>query len=360
MSLDFTQPSVRRAWTWQLLGPINETKWNHLARELFRWQFSRVSAFRRLCIAHDVTPDNLKSWRDIPAVPQQLFKRDNLFAYPHKKAAIVYETSGTTTGQPGRQHLLSTDIYQAVSVESARKQCLFDIVQFLHFLTPSPKENPHSSLSAMFGFWQKAHGPGKFWMRDNRIDFSELRESLAAQIKAGKPVGIAGTAFSFVHLIDAWADLPPLRLPKGSWLLETGGFKGRSREVSKTELYGNLSRIFTVPEQSIWNEYGMSELSSQGYLRGVKGCHSIPAWTRVLVCNPATGREVPIGQRGLIRWIDLANVDSIMALQTLDLAERASGGFRLIGRLPRTEPRGCSLSAEDLATSPARVTTATP
>jgi hypothetical protein len=93
----------------------------------------------------------------------------------------------------------------------------------------------------------------------------------------------------------------------------------------------------------------MSELSSQAYARGTEGLHQTPPWARVLVVDPATGREVRVGQKGLVRWIDLANTDSVMALQTLDLAERTPHGFRLIGRLPRTEPRGCSLSAEDLA-----------
>ncbi|HEY0257359.1 MAG TPA: acyl-protein synthetase, partial [Candidatus Methylacidiphilales bacterium] len=142
---------------------------------------------------------------------------------------------------------------------------------------------------------------------------------------------------------------PRLRLPRGSWLLETGGFKGRSREISKVELYAHLSRLFSVPDKSIWNEYGMSELSSQAYARGTSSLHEVPPWARVLVCDPATNREVHLGERGLVRWIDLANIDSVMALQTLDLAERTPHGFRLIGRLPRTEPRGCSLGAEDLA-----------
>jgi hypothetical protein len=205
----------------------------------------------------------------------------------------------------------------------------------------------------MFGFWRNKLSAqrGQFWMKNQGIDFSRLRETLIAQIKVGKPIGIAGTAFSFVHLLDAWADLPPLRLPRGSWLLETGGFKGRSREVSKAELYAHLSAIFSVRDDSIWNEYGMSELSSQAYAHATAGLHAVPPWARVLVVDPATGREVPVGQRGLVRWFDLANVDSVFALQTLDLAERTTTGFRLIGRLPRTEPRGCSLSAEDLAVS---------
>jgi hypothetical protein len=160
---------------------------------------------------------------------------------------------------------------------------------------------------------------------------------------------LSGTAFSFVHLLDAWSGAVPLRLPNGSWLSETGGFKGRSREIPKPELYRAMSRCFGVPHRAIWNEYGMSELSSQAYARGISGLHHSPPWARVLVWDPATNREVKIGKQGLVRWIDLANVDSVMALQTLDLAERTESGFRLIGRLPRTEPRGCSLSAEDLA-----------
>jgi hypothetical protein len=67
------------------------------------------------------------------------------------------------------------------------------------------------------------------------------------------------------------------------------------------------------------------------------------------VCDPATGREVSVGKQGLVHWIDLANTDSVLTVQTLDVAERTPSGFRLVGRLPRTEPRGCSLSADDLA-----------
>jgi hypothetical protein len=332
---------------------MDEAKWNALAGELFAWQFMHVPAYRRLCLAHRVALENLTSWRNIPAVPQQLFKQTLLYAHGSVTPAAIYVTSGTTTGQPGRQHLLGTDIYRAISVEGARRAGLFTRDVQLHFLTPSPSEAPYSSLSAMFGFWQKAcpqiFPRPRFWVSHGHFEFTRLRETLTAQIKARRPVAICGTAFSFVHLIDAWADLPPLRLPRGSWLLETGGFKGRSREISKAELYAQLARTFSVRDNAIWNEYGMSELSSQAYARGTNGLHHAPPWARVLICDPATGREVSIGKQGLVRWIDLANTDSVLALQTLDVAERTPRGFRLIGRLPRTEPRGCSLSAEDLA-----------
>jgi hypothetical protein len=283
-------------------------------------------------------------------MPQQVFKLEKLYARGLGTPGAIYETSGTTTGQPGRQYLATTDIYRAVALANAARPPLWDR-SFFHVLAPSPKDAPHSSLSAMFGFWGREIGVSRsrFWVRDNAIDFAALRATLETQCKRGEAVGIAGTAFSFVHLLDAWADLPPLRLPHKSWLLETGGFKGRSREVSKPELYRQLARAFSLRDVDIYNEYGMSELSSQAYTHGSNAGHTTPPWTRVLVIDPATGREVRPGRKGLVRWYDLANVDSVMALQTLDVATHDAYGIYLAGRLPRTEPRGCSLSAEDLA-----------
>ena len=347
---DFSSPAARDEWSRDLLQlqAQDETRFIELARELFAFQFQYVPAYRRLCTAHRLTPEIFTDWRDLPAVPQQLFKHVDLFAHPSQKPAVTYETSGTTTGQPGRQHLLSTDVYQTISVEGARRAGLFKAEPRFLFLVPSATDAPHSSLSAMFDGWRKAfRQPAScFWVRKGRIDFVRLR---AALTEVSGPIALCGTAFNFVHLLDAWADLAPLRLPRGSWLLETGGFKGRSREIAKPDLYAQLVRMFSIPDSSIWNEYGMSELSSQAYAHGTSGLHETPPWARVLVCDPVTGREVPEGQSGLVRWIDLANVDSILSLQTLDLAERTLKGFRLVGRLPRTEPRGCSLGAEDLA-----------
>ena len=338
---DFSLPAVRRAWTRALLSPLPERRFEELARELFAWQFARVAPFRRLCEGHEVSPQTLRSWREIPAMPQQVFKRATLFAHGDARAGAIYQTSGTTTGEPGRQHLLDTTVYRGVCVAGARGAGFFEDEPDFHFIAPSPRQAPESSLSAMFGFWaQAARSDGGRFRMD---DFATLRDDLR---KARRPVALCGTAFGFVHFLDFLGG--PLRLPRGSRLLETGGFKGRSREIPKRELYAVMSRTFGVPDRAIWNEYGMSELSSQAYARGTLGLHAVPPWARVVVVDPATGHEVAPGREGLVRWLDLANVDSVLALQTLDRAERTARGFRLIGRLPRTEPRGCSLGAEDL------------
>jgi hypothetical protein len=355
--LDFATSAGRRTWTRELLSPFDDAKWDRLVRALFAWQFKRVTPYRRLCEAHGVRPSSLRSWKEIPAMPQQVFKHERLYARGLSAPRLIYETSGTTTGEPGRQHLADVTIYNAVAVEGARRLGFFERQPELHFLAFAPRQAPQSSLSAMFHFWQQAlrQKGARFWIEEtarHRFVFGDWKRPLQAAIEARRPVALCGTAWAFLSVVED-PGTPRLKLPPGSWLLETGGFKGRTRDVAKAELYAKMAATFGVRDENIWNEYGMSELSSQAYARGTAGLHMTPPWARVLVVDPATGREVPAGRPGLVRWIDLANTDSVMALQTLDLAEPAASGFRLMGRLPRTEPRGCSLSIDDLVRRPA-------
>jgi hypothetical protein len=151
-------------------------------------------------------------------------------------------------------------------------------------------------------------------------------------------------------------------LPAGSRVMETGGYKNRSRTMPKKELHALISEHLGIPPENIVCEYGMSELSSQAYDNVTSGMwhvtgdlsasrHSspvtrhfhFPPWARAQIISPETGREVAEGEAGLIRVFDLANVFSVMAIQTEDLAIRRGDGFELIGRAPFTEPRGCSL-----------------
>jgi len=130
--------------------------------------------------------------------------------------------------------------------------------------------------------------------------------------------------------------------------METGGYKGRSRELPKTELHTLITSRLGLPPTAIVCEYGMSELSSQAY--SLFTLHSslpfrFPPWARALVTSPETGREVADGETGLLRIFDLANVRSVMAVQTEDLAVRRGDGFELLGRATQAEARGCSLLA---------------
>jgi len=137
--------------------------------------------------------------------------------------------------------------------------------------------------------------------------------------------------------------------------METGGYKGRSRSLTKTELHALITRQLSLSPSHVICEYGMSELSSQAYDEVAAGASRttnrasrrfhFPPWARAQIISPETGREVAVGETGLIRVFDLANVFSVMAIQTEDLGIRREGGFELIGRAELAGPRGCSLMA---------------
>ena len=162
-----------------------------------------------------------------------------------------------------------------------------------------------------------------------------------------QPVLLVGTAFSFVHLLDYLAAQNlRFQLPLGSEVVETGGYKGRSREMPKRELHALITDRLGIASGQIISEYGMSELSSQAYAHATHSSHFLfPPWARTQIISPETGREVGEGETGLIRVFDLANVYSVMAIQTEDLGIRRANGFELLGRFALAEPRGCSLMA---------------
>jgi hypothetical protein len=194
------------------------------------------------------------------------------------------------------------------------------------------------------------------------VDLETTHRRLQLASDTGKHLVLLGTAFSFVHLLD---DLVArglcYELPFGSRVMETGGYKNRSRTLPKTKLHALITKQLGIPAGFIISEYGMSELSSQAYampglqlssdrdLRNtthftpVTGHFHFPPWTRVQIISPETGREVAEGEPGLIRVFDLANVFSVAAVQTEDLAIRRGHGFELIGRSQLAAPRGCSL-----------------
>jgi hypothetical protein len=173
-----------------------------------------------------------------------------------------------------------------------------------------------------------------------------------SKLKTQNPKLLLGTAFSFVHLLDYLVERDlRVGLPAGSRVLETGGYKNRSRSLPKAELHALIAQRLGVPAENILCEYGMSELSSQAYDSEIHPPSSIlyprvfhfPPWARVQIISPETGREVAEGETGLIRVFDLANVFSVAAIQTEDLGIRRGDGFELGGRAQLAEPRGCSL-----------------
>lgn len=329
-----------------------------LALALFQLQYENVPPYRAFCESQRVAPHAVETWADIPAVPTSAFKDFEFTSITSGQRTTVFCSSGTTEQRPSRHfhHGESLAVYEASLLAWAREHLPIESANLI-FLTPDSAQAPHSSLVHMFDVISRHAPVRRFTFAGSvsgdgqwAINTSHLAALLKTCESAREPVGILGTAFGFVHVIDA-VESARFALPAGSWLLETGGYKGRSRALPRSDLHRLLSDTFGVPADRVVTEYGMCELSSQAYDRslvqhsGAEGVFRFPPWARTRVVSPETGRDVAEGEIGLIRVYDLANVYSVMAIETQDLARRRRGGFELIGRSADAERRGCSLMA---------------
>jgi hypothetical protein len=338
---------------------------DQLALELFALQFNHNGPYRRLCEVRDALPDTVAHWSGIPAVPTSSFKEFEISCLPVAERTTVFHSSGTTGQRPSRHfhNAASLALYEAsllqwfeahVPLPMANSQWIM--------LTPPPAQAPHSSLVHMLEAIRRQTGSGLSTFVGTvaedgawALDLEAALESLTAVSASGQPLLMLGTAFSFVHLLDYLAERDlRFRLPPGSLAMETGGYKGRSRSLPKEALHALISQRLGISPDHIVCEYGMSELSSQAYDCAVGPSRithhdsrtlRFPPWARVQIISPETGREVGEGETGLIRVFDLANVYSVMAIQTEDLGTRRGDGFTLADRAVLAEPRGCSLMA---------------
>jgi hypothetical protein len=164
---------------------------------------------------------------------------------------------------------------------------------------------------------------------------------------------LLATSFALVHLLEALGD-DTMILPAGSRVMQTGGFKGRSREVPADHLRAQLARVFGLDERAIVAEYGMTELSSQFYEQTLfdaavaHGIYAEPPWARVVAVDPATLAPDPDGEVGHAKIIDLMNIDCAVAVLTQDRVRRVRAGIELLGRAAGAPSRGCSIAMDEL------------
>jgi len=238
----------------------------------------------------------------------------------------------------------------------------------MHFLAPSPDEAPDSSLTHMFDVLRREEGASSsaFHLHEGHLTVEAFAEALGRAQREKTPSLIAGTSFAFVHFLDATrADPDRWRLPEGSRVMETGGFKGRSRSVPREALRQEIADRFGLIERDVVNQYGMTELGSQFYdstLIDRTGPRRklAPPWARVRLVDPESGRDVDPGETGMIVIHDLANSGSIAAIQTADLGravldeQERTIGFDVLGREAGAEARGCSIATDAMLAASGR------
>jgi hypothetical protein len=359
-----------------------DPEFDALARDVFAFQFEANALYRSFCVQQKRTPETVQHWKHIPTVPTNAFKEFALTCFPVEEAVTEFHTSGTTAAKAGKHHFRTLALYDAAIRPNFEAHLLpglagraahpfmprqmaangpdsrSTILRLPMFiLTPSPEEAPHSSLAHMMGVAAKQFGAtgSGFYVKRGALCVERLVDALQETERTRRPVFLLGTAFAFVRLFEHCAQRNlRFKMADGSRAMETGGFKDRSREIPKKELYGMFEKFLRIPPSCVVNEYGMTELSTQFYDQTLSVDRqtdekTAPPWSRVLVIDPNTGKEAAEGERGLIRVFDLANLWSMMCIQTEDLGIARGDRFEILGRAAGAEVRGCSLNAEMLS-----------
>ena len=332
---------------------------DELAVDLARFQARQVKGYARLCAARGVEPKAIARAMDAPATPTDAFKLANVFAFEPGDATAVFLTSGTTVGARGVHRMRTCATYDAAAYAFGRSLLARELPSRVPVLVlgPSEAETPDSSLGRMCSVFARAMGDAEppertFFVRSGALDLAGLRARIES-LSRSLPAIVLATSFALVHLFDTLGD-EVLPLPPGSRVMQTGGFKGKSREVAADALRRAVARFFAVEDRAVISEYGMTELSSQFWEatlvdpQALHGVYVEPPWARVVPVDPETLLPVAPGAAGIARIEDLANVDSSFAIVTQDRVRRTAAGFELLGRLAGAQPRGCPIALDEI------------
>lgn len=330
-----------------------DAQFDALALRLFAHQYAHNAPYRSFCQRRGATVRSVKSWRDIPAVPIDAFKAMELRSEPPSPAERVFMTSGTTRGGTRGKHFHPRlDVYDLSMTRHFARRLMRGAARLpMGILFPDEEAMPNSSLAHYLALAMREFGSAgsRGFVTPQGIDLPALWQTLDAAQASSQPYALLGASYSFVHVMDALqAQGRRFALPAGSRILDTGGYKGQSREMAPEAFYDALAQAFGVPRADCINMYGMTELSTQFYDDGnavVPSVKSGPHWIRSRLVDPVTGRDVPAGERGILAHCDLANYNAVTTILTEDVGLPAeNGGFLLLGRAAGVEAQGCSMA----------------
>ncbi len=318
----------------RIFGDLNEGDFNATALDIFRFQFERNEIYKRYADAIGVAPEKVTHYSQIPFLPVSFFKTHPVVSevsLPEK----IFLSSGTTGMERSRHNIPDLTVYDESLVKGF--EFFYGLLETWDILalTPDPEQNPNSSLIYMISKWileSRSEVSGFY------LDHPELLATLLEErISSGKRTLLIGLSYALIDFAEKF----PLALPDVV-IMETGGMKGKRKEMIREELHAFLSERFRC--KNIHSEYGMTELLSQAYSQE-KGRFKTPPWMKVLVRDTNDPLSLlPEGNTGGINIIDLANFNSCSFLALLDLGKiNGDGTFEVLGRFDFSDLRGCNL-----------------
>ena len=311
-----------------------QEEFKQVALNVFKHQFKNNKVYRSFCDLLYIHPSNITKVEEIPFLPIQFFKSRKILS-SLEEVQETFTSSGTTGSITSKHFVTDINLYKE-SYLKGFSHFYGNIEEYVVLaLLPNYLEREGSSLVFMVDdlIQKSKNSESGFYL--NNIE--ELAKKLTEQDKKGQKVLLIGVSFALLDLIEtAQFNL------KNSIIMETGGMKGRRKELVREELHQILQNGFGVSE--IHSEYGMTELLSQGYSDG-NGVFKTPPWMKILTRDTEDALTIQqIGKTGGINVIDLANYNSCSFIATQDLGKvHKNGTFEIIGRFDNSDIRGCNL-----------------
>ncbi len=322
----------------QIFSVNNPESFSEKAFEIFRFQADNNPVYRDFISRLGKSKDHIKSLTEIPFMPVEFF-RDHTVLVENLSAEMIFESSRTTRTSPGRHFVHDLKIYEASFLNTFRLFYGDPSEYLITALLPSYSERENSSLIYMMDKLIRKSGKKNGGFYNNNT--GKLTETLQKEKQAGNQILLLGVSFALLDLAEKYS--PDL---SGIIVMETGGMKGRRKEITRVELHEILKQKLNVPV--IHSEYGMTELLSQAYSAG-NGIFNCPPWMKIMVRDPHDPLSVidEPERTGGINIIDLANLYSCSFIATGDLGKlHTNGSFEVIGRFDNSDIRGCNLMAE--------------
>ncbi|MCD8404139.1 acyl transferase [Tenacibaculum dicentrarchi] len=318
----------------QVFNIHSEFDFKQAALTVFKHQFKNNKVYRSFCDLLYIHPSSISKIEEIPFLPIEFFKTKKILS-SSDKIKETFSSSGTT-GSITSKHLVTDLSWYETSYLKGFDYFYGDIKDYVVLaLLPNYLERKGSSLVYMVAdlIEKSTHPESGFYL--NNLD--ELAKKLIELDKKGQKTLLIGVSFALLDLIEKQQFIL-----KNTIIMETGGMKGRRKELIRTELHQVLSNGFGV--QHIHSEYGMTELLSQGYSKG-NGIFNCPPWMRVLIRDTEDALTIlPNQKNGGVNIIDLANYNSCSFIATQDLGKvHTDTSFEIIGRFDNSDIRGCNL-----------------
>ncbi|MBT3871734.1 MAG: acyl transferase [Flavobacteriaceae bacterium] len=317
----------------QIFDISSDKGFENLALEAFQFQYRQVNVYRKFCDLLKANPSNVKTVNDIPFLPIQFFKSHQVLT-KKKTYQCVFTSSGTTGSITSKHYVSDLDLYYKSFTKAF--ELFFGATENINILAllPNYLERKGSSLIYMVDalIQQSKNSNSGFYLND----ISSLIEKLEYLEKTNQKTILLGVSYALLDLIET----KQFQL-KNTIIMETGGMKGRRKEMVKEELQESLKKGFGVA--TIYSEYGMTELLSQAYSKE-NGIFNCPPWMKILTRDTEDAQTLVFNKTGGINVIDLANINSCSFIATQDLGKvQEDGSFEILGRFDDSNIRGCNL-----------------